>query len=263
MALVNPKILQHFHPYPLPLKKKNHFPLPPEYLSWCATYKVAGPHLAGSPLGICSLPDTVGLAPDRLIGRTSLEARHGFFSKARVKLEMSWQLGQRIQSQGFKPIHLSCWLAQLLRMPTSSSLGLILWNKVWNVQKGEIQKNRRAHHHLSPYVLAWPALPSRREKIFWLCRCEFYFTFLLPLSYTSGMKERNWKSTTFTRLCVYHVLFSERGEKKERAVQGLAEVQSYCFLISRQPWGFLSLFSISFTVQKCALSLVFILGSLT
>lgn len=51
--------------------------------------------------------------------------------------------------------------------------------------------------------------------------------------------------------------------QNEPAVQGLAEVQSYCLLISRQPMGLCFLLSVSSTVQKYALSLVFILGSLT
>lgn len=159
--------------------------------------------------------------------------------KGEVGLEMSWQLGQWIQLQGFKLIYLSCWMAQLLGMPTNSNLGLILWNKPWKAPKGESQKNLRARHHLSPYASAWPAQPHRKEKIFDCVCVNFPSPFFFLPSYTSCMKEQNWKSTTLTRLCRGCSIFWIRWEK-ERAVQGLAEVQSYCFLISRQPWGFLS-----------------------
>lgn len=63
-------------------------------------------------------------------------------------------------------------------MLTRFNEDLILWNKIWNVQKGKAQNTQRAHHHLS---LASTTLQERKD-IDILCACEFYFSFiLLPL----------------------------------------------------------------------------------
>jgi len=80
--------------------------------------KVAGPHRAGPPFGICSLPDTVGFAPDRLMGRTSLQARHGIFSKAKSswKCPDSWGNAFSHKSLNLSVFHLgwlSFWRCQL------------------------------------------------------------------------------------------------------------------------------------------------------
>lgn len=63
-------------------------------------------------------------------------------------------------------------------MLTRFNEDLILWNKIWNVQKGKAQNTRRAHHCLS---LASTTLQERKDTDA-MCVCEFYFSFLLLLS---------------------------------------------------------------------------------
>lgn len=135
-------------------------------------------------------------------------------------------------------------------------------------KKGKVQKNLRARHHLSLDALVWPAAPSGIEKmLLLLCVCVYVdctspFFFLFHFQQEGHMTEQNLKSTTLTRLCVW-CCFMNKVQNGE-AVWGLAEVQKLLsLLISRQPMGLCFLFSISSAVQKCALSLVFILGSLT
>lgn len=197
---------------------------------------MAGPHLAGSPFGICSFPDTRGLAPHRPIGRTSLEASCGIFSKAKSSWKCPDSWGNEFSHKG-----LTLFIFHVGWLSLEDANELQPRNTFWNVQKGETQKNLRALRHLAPYALAWPALPRRKEKIFDIV----YVWILLPLSSFSYHTQVAWKNKTEKALhlldSVWMMFYFLSKVKKERAVQGLAEVQSYCLLISRQPRGFLSL----------------------
>ena len=126
------------------------------------------------------------------------------------------------------------------RMPTPVNLGLVFWNKFWNVQK--MEKPRKKSKGTSPSLNVCVHLASttskERKDVHVVCVWIF-----LPLSSSSynvkvTWRNRNVKHCTYSTVCVMFCFLNK--VQKERAVQGLAEVQSYCLLISRQPWGFLS-----------------------
>lgn len=143
----------------------------------------------------------------------------------------------------------------------------ILWNKFWNVQKGESPEKSKSMSPSLTWCISVASITQQDRKdvdsvCMYVCAdCTSPFFFLFYFQQEGYMTEQNLKSTTLTRLCVWCCFLNK--VQNEQAVWGLAEVQSYCLLISRQPMGLCFLFSISSTVQKCALSLVFILGSLT
>lgn len=99
-------------------KKKSHFPLPPEYLSGSVTSKWLVHTLPRLPHWHLQPPRCGRTRSRQADWKNQPRGQAWHLLQGEIKLEMSWQLGQCIQSQEFKPVCLSRWVAQILNQLT-------------------------------------------------------------------------------------------------------------------------------------------------